>query len=199
MRHQVIRCEAARRLQARRAKEYRCGVADQRMLPATGTVRRLQGLCAEGFTRDQVAAELGVTVREVDHLLHRTVVTAALALTVAEVCQVLMTGMPPSGRPAVRARTIARNRGWWPLDAWFDIDADPDPSTVDEITVMHAVAGYFRWGQLGEQEQHLVVGELTGRGWSDVRIGEHLATTHSRIAAARRRLGIAACRTRRTA
>lgn len=162
------------------------------MLPATGTRRRLQGLFTEGFTRDQVAAELEVTVREVDYLLRRTVVTAALAATVAEVCHLLMNGPPPSGRPAVRARTIARNRGWWPLDAWFDIDNDPDPSTVNEITVMHAVAGYLRWDQLDEQEQHQAVTELSGRGWSDVRIAEHLRTSHSRVARARNRLQIPA-------
>jgi hypothetical protein len=204
VRHQVIRCEhgsarkcwcdEARRLRLRRGKEYRWGIADRRVLPADGMRRRLRGLAAAGFTRDRIAAELGVTRRAVDYLLFGTepTTTAALTLTVAEVCHRLLAGPPPTGAHAKRAQTLAAKHGWRPIDAWFDIDNDPEPSTVDDIAVMHAVAGDLRWDQLDEPEQHLVVMELTGRGWSDVRIADWLRTSHSRIARARDRLGIRA-------
>lgn len=148
-------------------------------------------MAVAGRTGDEIARAVGCDRRHLRRLLAAKQVTVEIENAVRAVEWMAWKPAPPS-LGATFVRRNAAERGWWPIDAWHCIDTDPEPSTVDEIAVMHAVAGYLRWDQLGEQEQHLVVQELTGRGWSNVRIAEHLSTNHSRIARARSRLAVPA-------
>lgn len=181
-------------------KAIRTGHHVPRLRPSTGTRRRVQAMAVAGRTGNEIAHAVGCDRRHLRRLLTAEQVTVEMERAVRAVEWMAWEPAPPS-LGATFARKNAAERGWWPIDAWHCVDTDPEPSTVDEITVMHAVAGYLRWDQLREQEQRLVVQELGGRGWSDVRIAEHLSTNHSRVARARNRLGVPAVPTigRRTA
>lgn len=188
-------CPSANAARRRYDKQIRTGLVQQKVVDGIGTQRRLRGLAVDGFTAGQIleiTSKFGCfRINEIytkPNCRVRVETEHAVRVAVA----VLSQRPRPAGWVADRVRTKAAQRGWWPLDAWFRIDHDPEPSTVDEITVMHAVAGDFRWDQLGEQEQALVVRELRARQWSDVRIAEHLRTSHSHIARARGRVGIPA-------
>lgn len=193
-------CPGARRVAHRYDKLQKTGRLPKYLVDGTGTRRRLQAYALNGWTVEQIGNAIGCARNNVVKLCRTEQVTVEMAQAVRAV-EWMATVPPPAGRSATYASRHAAKAGWWPLDAWFNPDTDPEPSTVDEITVMHAVAGYLRWDQLGEQEQRLVVQELGGRGWSDVRIAEHLSTNHSRVARARNRLGVPAVPTlgRRTA
>lgn len=188
-------CPTAKEAAKRYYKRQRCGLLPPRMTDGTGTRRRVQGLACGGFTARQIAVTAGRSHVRVKLLYlpdHTREVTIEVAQAIRSAVGILGRQPAPRGTYATRVRRYAEKAGWWPLDAWNCIDTDPEPSTVDEITVMHAVAGYLRWDQLTEQDQRLVVQDLTGRDWSDVRIAEWLATNHSRIARARNRLEIPA-------
>lgn len=157
-------------------------------------------MAVAGRTGDEIARAVGCDRRHLRRLLVAEQVTVEMERAVRAV-EWMAWEPAPQSLGATFARRNAAERGWWPIDAWYDIDTDPDPSTVDEVTVMHAVAGFFRWGQLTDHDRQLVVAELSGRRWSDVRIAEHLGTSHSRVARVRSQLGIPATpsSTRRTA
>lgn len=183
-------CPGARRVAHRYDKLQKMGRLPKYLVDGTGTRRRLQAYALNGWTVEQIGNAIGCARNNVVKLCRTEQVTAEIAQAVRAV-EWMATVPPPAGRSATYARKHAAKAGWWPLDAWFNPDTDPEPPTVDETSVMHAVAGDLRWDQLGEQEQHLAVAELTGRGWSDTRIAELLRTSHSRVARARNQLGIA--------
>lgn len=194
-------CPSGKTAATQYRKQWLAGVNPPHMIDGQGTRRRMQGLAARGFTSARIGTEIGRSKRRTFELYTAGQVTTEVAGLVAEATIRLAALPTPEGRDANYVRNYASKQGWWPLDAWYDIDTDPDPSTVDEITVMHAVAGFFRWGQLTDHDRQLVVAELSGRRWSDVRIAEHLGTSHSRVARVRSQLGIPATpsSTRRTA
>lgn len=172
-------------------KRQKAGMIPPRVIDSRGARRRVQAMALQGHTFLEISAASGCEPRTIARLFKSNAVTVQVAAAVKAIEWMVWTPAAP-GRNATYARRAAERNGYWPLDAWFDPDTDPEPSTVDEVTVMHAVAGYLRWDQLDEQEQHQVVAELSGRGWSDVRIAEHLRTNHSRVARARNRIGIPA-------
>ncbi|WP_181312486.1 hypothetical protein [Nocardioides campestrisoli] len=151
---------AARRAAAAQTREYRKRVYLQRgpmLIDSIGTVRRLQALCALGWTGPQLGARLGVTPARVGHLVsgrwtqvHRD--TAAkvaalydeLSMTVPQDPKVLR---PTQIRIHARQRRLAAAKGWAPPLAWDDIDRDRapvgfvTPAGIDETVVDRLLAG----------------------------------------------------------
>lgn len=192
-------CPTAQEAAKRYYKRQRCGLLPQRMTDGAGTRRRVQGLAADGFSSRMIAATADRSHSRIKLLYlpeHATQVTIEIAEAIRAATAVLAAQPAPRGTYATRLRRYAEKAGWWPLDAWYCIDTDPEPSTVDEITVMHAVAGDLRWSQLDQPERILVVAELAGRRWNDMRIANWLHANNSSVARARNQAGIPAVRRR---
>jgi hypothetical protein len=166
-------CPAAEKHASYYNELRRRGQLPPRMVDGTGTRRRVQGLVAIGYTAVQIADAAARSHVRVKLLLteeHTRQVTAEVAEAIRYTAQALGTRPAPAGWVADRARRHAETRGWWPLDFWDDIDNDPDPEPVpdgvDEIAVMHALAGDMHWQQLGPLERRTVVAEMRQRGIS---------------------------------
>ena len=120
-------CDACRRAHARRWQQYLAGKArgEVLMVDATGTRRRIQALCAVGWSVMEQARQLGVTEMAVRNLLTQTTVQVATAARHQALYERLIKATPRPGRGPTRARSHAAKQGWPPPTAWFDID-DPD-------------------------------------------------------------------------
>ena len=96
------------------------------LVPSTGTIRRVEGLLAMGWTHDEIHARTGIATRRLlrDGSAH---VTAATHRTIEDLFSRLC--MTPGPSAANRAR--AHRYGWVSPLAWDNID-DPDetPSGV---------------------------------------------------------------------
>ena len=99
-----------------------------RMVPATGTRRRIQALKAMGHSGADIAAALGVTYQAVNRLEHSTSahIFAATQANVARVYEEMCMTLP-TGYHRTRIRNAAARAGYAPPLAWDDIDTDPQP------------------------------------------------------------------------
>lgn len=170
-------------------KASRHGQLPAYLIDATGTRRRLQAYALNGWTVEQIGNAIGCARNHVVKLCRAPQVTVERAQAV-RAAEWMATTRPPASRSATYARKHAAKAGWWPLDAWFDIDRDPEPTSADEITLMHAVAGDFRWGQLTEQDRRAAVQTLVGRGLSDTLVADRLNTNSATVGRLRQRLGL---------
>lgn len=113
------------------------------MVSEVGTLRRLQALCAIGWTQREIGAHMGVTRSRVSNIIRNTRqnVTRETAQRVAEVYDELSMTVRV-GREAARIRRYAASKGWVPPLAWDDetID-DPDARPVGLIP-RYESAGY---------------------------------------------------------
>jgi hypothetical protein len=114
-------------------------------VPTVHAARRVQSLFALGWSFTDQAHTLGVaesTVWEIAHEVNDCVSRAVFDRVTAMFEQ--LSGSPG---PSVRAKSLARRRGWLPPLAWDDIDAgvvgegEVDTSPVDEVAVERALAG----------------------------------------------------------
>jgi len=169
------------------------GLADGSLVNATGTRRRLQALVAIGWTRADLARELGRTPTNLRHTMRSAKVKGSTAIAVRELYQRLW-NTPPEERTAGQQRTAsdarayARQRGWLVPLAWDDIDTDRAP-TPDQVAVAHDREGDVdeldleiavervlsrRPTRLNAAELDGVVRALTERGYSLQEIAELL-------------------------
>ena len=118
---------------------YRAGVAlgQRRLIPAVGTVRRIQAMRVDGHRLRDLADELLVTRAAMTNLLARGQVHTSTAWLVAALGAKLR-GIP--GRSSITSQR-ACSQWWLPWEAWQygDID-DPAPVTEHEALVgwLHA-------------------------------------------------------------
>ena len=98
-----------------------------RRIPATGTMRRIQGLSAIGWTGTQIARDAGLGTQFLRDVVSGRYqrIPRDKADAVKRVCRAryLMPG------PSKTARTVAARNGWVPVTAWDDID---DPTEKPE-------------------------------------------------------------------
>jgi hypothetical protein len=96
------------------------------IVPSTGTVRRLQALCAIGFAETDLAALMSMRPGNFSPVIlgYRPRITAATAARASEIFTDLWE-RPPSDRRAENTRKHAKARGWVGPLAWDDID-DPN-------------------------------------------------------------------------
>lgn len=179
---------------------------------ATGTVRRLRGLVAAGWTRAELARRLGWEHSNLWALIdgRRPEVTARTAAAVRALAQELWNQTPPASSAALRgaARRVQREaaaKGWAPLLAWDDepgphfID-DPTATPVlapahidglDEAAVERRAAG-DRTVTLTNAERREVVRRLHESGLTDRDIERRTGINDRQILRDRRRLGLPA-------
>lgn len=127
------RCGPCRAASTRARKRHRLRLLSGPLKrPRVGAARRIQALCAIGWPRAIIAAEMGyATVGSLGSLLHRRsgidMVTTTRHARVVEVYERL------SGTPGPCARTArhARKAGWAPPLAWEGIDIDDPAATPD--------------------------------------------------------------------
>lgn len=135
--HHACRCEPCRREHAKAHKAWALKALQGRRetIDATGTVRRIQALCAAGWSRRDLAAILGMEKSAVDRLANGvTVCWRSTAARVRAAFETHWQGPPEPATPhqrACRARTVATaaRQGWALPMAWDDID---DPAAVPQ-------------------------------------------------------------------
>lgn len=174
-----IREVAARRLLALTADQISAP-----LVPATGTVRRLQALVAIGYSQTQLSERLNMQVTNLSHLIHcqRERVTAATYVATLELFRRLWS-QPLAGTRADQARAVARENGWEGPLAWDDID-DPDEQPnidgedqelddfFDAAAVELALSGVQV--KLRDVDRHECVRRLHAQRWGDRRIADML-------------------------
>lgn len=99
--------------------------------PAIGAIRRVQALCALGWTIEALADELGVAVGTVQRL--RAGASSRVAVTVARSVREGYDRLSMTPGPSARTAAAARSQGCFPPLAWDDIDdptEQPDPAQV---------------------------------------------------------------------
>lgn len=153
----------------------------------TGTIRRLQALCAIGWTQGEIGARLGVTRSRVSNIIRRNArygVTRATARRVAAVYDELSMTVRV-GREATRMRRFAVSKGWAPPLAWDD-DTIDDPKArpvglhdhhrakkgLDESAIERRMAG-DRTAKTRGPENFEVVRRLLAEGRSQRWISIH--------------------------
>lgn len=99
------------------------------LVPAVGTLRRLRGLIAMGYTNEFLASEMGVTK---DHFSkvsrdRSPHVTAGTARKAEEIFRRLQVNPVPDSYQARRTRLRAWRKGWLPPFSW-DEDTIDDPA-----------------------------------------------------------------------
>lgn len=126
-------CRCRPCLDARKRERKQGEVGLRKRVPAIGTVRRLQGLAADGWFDAEIAAAVGVTPGHISRLRRATTtVRRSTATRVRSACKQLARMPSPPGWRRDSRRAFAAHRGWAPLAAWDDID-DPaaTPQTGD--------------------------------------------------------------------
>jgi hypothetical protein len=166
-------CPSAKDAKRRYVTHMKAGSLPDKTVDSRGTRRRLQGLAAARFTMPQVlevTSQFGCYRIKELYWQDRPRVRVETERAVRKAVEILGAQPEPRGWQADRMRNTAEKRGWWPLDFWDDIDNDSDPEPVpdgvDEIAVMHALAGDMHWQQLGPLERRTVVAEMRQRGIS---------------------------------
>jgi hypothetical protein len=143
-------------------------LGDGAKLPAVGTHRRIQALCARGWSLSKIAARLDMQVGNFWRMLERDQVVADTHRRMAVIYEDLWDQEPPhdewhSKGAYTRSLNYAKRKGWLPPLAWDDIDTDPEPerdiivqgrATADEI--LHDVAFLLDGGESPEQVAAIV-------------------------------------------
>jgi transcriptional regulator with XRE-family HTH domain len=111
----------------------------RKLLPSTGSARRLQALLAVGWPLVHVAPYIGMNPVGVDRILHQSFVLPATADAIASVYEQLKDQKPEdhgiSLMGAQKSRRLAERRGWRDPVWWEDMghidDPEFDPATAD--------------------------------------------------------------------
>ena len=102
----------------------RARTSPSKLVPATGTVRRLQALRAIGWSRETLIQRTGLGHDTIRRALDKTTTHVTHATYDAVRATYDRLSMTPG--PSARARMAANERGWAPPLAWDDNIDDPD-------------------------------------------------------------------------
>lgn len=183
-------CREAKRIHDKRQRERR---ATSAFVDATGTIRRVRGLVAIGYSYTDLGARLGTRPEFVAYLAYGNTgprgILCRTADTIRDLCNVVRDEGPPTGRGAAYARTVGRRHGWAPLHAWDNIDdpaerpavSGPVDDEYDEVLVKKAMAGGARWGQLYPADRLETVRRLRARNVGSGTIARLLDMSSSTI------------------
>jgi hypothetical protein len=120
------RCPDARADATRRRTLHLLATGDgtrPRRIDATGSRRRIRALIADGWPREIIADELGISLSALDYYSRRDRVLAATAEKIRAVYQ----NLADTSGPSNSARAQARARGWL-SPIWWDDDLIDDPN-----------------------------------------------------------------------
>lgn len=173
-----------------------------RLVPATGTRRRIQALMTVGWSQSALSHHIGHRQTRISEWLRADTVRGSTHHRVAAVYEELSDTIPDTTttrqRMSVnRTRALAARNGWArPID-WDDIDNDPAPPTaepardaVDDVAVLLATEG--QQVCLNPSERRQVVGRLHARGYNDTDIARFAMCTTRQVLRIRAELGLLA-------
>ena len=163
------RCPEARnatRLYYKRRREGRQGAI---LVDATGTHRRLQALCAMGYSMAELSRMLGRSERYLAVILDHKVINPKSAALVAA----LYDAHSHIPGPSNRAKLRALKKGWKPPLAWDNID---DPS---EGTEKPPAAGSLKGIDMLKRVQ--ACQELKNKGMARKDIAREMGLTESQV------------------
>lgn len=139
------------------------------LVPAAGTIRRIQALMTIGWPQSYLGQRLGVTNGRVHDLLGRTKVLATTAQTIAGLYAELHNQNPADHGVKRHAITLVSNyaaaQGWPGPDYWEDVDRIDDASYV-------VIEETPRYKELGENGLW-----LEGQGLTREQAAERLKVT----------------------
>lgn len=188
--HDKCRCDPCTADHNRRLVEHRKRRAQRQwsgdslwVSSPIGVRRRLEALCALGWTNTQLAREMGSTV-DVLQERRKRLGNRVLRSTAQPIYELYdrLSMVRPEGAYAERARRDAAAKGWAPPLAWDDID-DPaevpqhlvtGPAVVDEVAVAEL-------RPTNRAERVAVIAELTGRGMSAREIGRLIGVSDALV------------------
>lgn len=124
------------------------------LVEGVGTTRRLQALVAAGWSQSRLATPLGVTVQDINTLVHNhhEQVTRSTADRVAALYERCWRGPQPAASRfeqsgITRARNTATRYGWAPPMAWDDDTIDDPtarPDVGEQVSIQQARAENIR-------------------------------------------------------
>ena len=184
-------------------------------IDSTGTARRIQALCALGYSLSQVGDQVGILRSNFTDIAHgRGMVTVATAAAIRDLYDRWSMTIPPTETRVEkyrvsRAKNYAKANGWVPPLAWDDDtiddpsathDANPTPApnstTVDSAAVDRALTGDVA-DRLSIADRREAVRTLHAQGYNDSRIAERIGITARTVLRIRQRLDLPAVTTTR--
>lgn len=168
------------------------------IVPALGTVRRLQALVRMGHTQSSLARRMGWTAMNLSRLAlgKQERVTSKTRDVVSRIFDELW-DVPGTGTHSDAARRKAEQRRWLPPLAWGNPDTDAEPPAVegrddlvDDMAVELALIG--ERPHLTPAERRECVRRLHRDRWSDGAIGELIGCSDKTVFRIREELGLAA-------
>ncbi len=161
----------------------------ERANPGRDPSRQLQGLVADGWHLEQLAATAGINERTAWQTLHGyTTPSARTAAAVEKVYEALKFEDPGDGAAAVRSRLRAKRQGWNPTTSEPDARITQE-ALVDQVAVDRAVHGDPV--TLRPSEQQAALRRLAG-GHSDDEIGRRLGVASRTVLRQRMSQGLPA-------
>jgi transcriptional regulator with XRE-family HTH domain len=171
-------CRAAQSAWQRQYRKRRYLNRGPMNVDSTGTIRRLQALCAQGWALSELGSRMGVSAQRV----HRIFSLARVNRETAAKVRALYDELSMTPGTSVRTRNHASRKGWPPPLAWDDEKID-DPNarpsrmtanraSFDEIAVGRAMRGERI--RLRPVERAEAVRRLTAQGLSAAEIGDRL-------------------------
>jgi hypothetical protein len=195
-------CEIGRAARSRYCKLYRNGRNPVYRIPVLGSRRRVQGLMAQGWNCEQIAAAAGLTDKTAPQLMSHICVTRQyVTIATARAVRRAVARLGDHDGPSTHVRNRAANRGYVPLEAWApgaidDPAATPWPETVDEVAIERAVRmarhGLGQPTGLSKTEYRLLVARLASAPclMHDSLIATRLHRSQSWVTATRERAGV---------
>lgn len=198
------RCPDAREAHRLYRKRHRHGTHLSAHVPAGPARRRIQALQAIGYTRGQLAAELGYRNPESLQPVawYRQVIRRELDANITRLYERL--SMAPGPSHVTQRR--ARQAGYPAPLAWDDIDNDPAPAPtsenadreVDQIAVVRAINGHPPT-KLRRPDRLAAIAELAADGIPSTEIADRLKVGVDRVRTDRNTMGNQRRRARREA
>lgn len=187
------RCPDAREAWRLYRKRLRFGRQPAAIVPAAGTVRRLQALVALGYSWSRLSKHLGVTVTRAAQIGLLPITGHVNRRTAARVKALYdeLSTTPGTDRYAL---TVARRHGFYPPLAWDDdtIDdpaaqpqlGDPDADVVDEVAARRVLDGEDIPLTDAERDLAFRIGLAKGMTVTAISRALHLSGTTARTRAA---------------
>jgi hypothetical protein len=140
--HKTCRCEVGRAARRAYTRAYRARSVPVYRLPVLASRRRVQGLMAQAWNGEHIAAAAGLTDKTAAQLVSHIATERQYVLpSTAAAVERAATALGDEYGPSTHARQRAEKRGYVPLYAWMPgtIDLPWAEPWMDEVAIERAV------------------------------------------------------------